>query len=112
VGLTLAFGVPKRVASWGREEAKFKAGAVVALFMQNRPEFFITWLGLAKVSPFLFVPAMPTLSHSASTHQLGVTIALINTNLNGKPLEHVITVSNAQAVIMGSEQIAHVDTCR
>jgi acyl-coenzyme A synthetase/AMP-(fatty) acid ligase len=38
-----------RVANWGREDAKLKAGDVVALFMQNRPEFFITWLGLAKV---------------------------------------------------------------
>jgi acyl-coenzyme A synthetase/AMP-(fatty) acid ligase len=37
------------VANWGREDAQLKAGDVVALFMQNRPEFFITWLGLAKV---------------------------------------------------------------
>lgn len=80
-----------RVANWGREDAQLKAGDVVALFMQNRPEFFITWLGMAK---------------------LGVTTALINTNLNGKPLEHVLKVSQARTLIIGPEQLDHFETTR
>jgi len=40
---------------------------VAALYMENKPEFIITWLGLAKI---------------------GVTIALINCNLTGLHLFH------------------------
>jgi acyl-CoA synthetase (AMP-forming)/AMP-acid ligase II len=63
---TLFFLFPRRVANWGREDAQLKAGDVVALFMQNRPEFFITWLGMAKV-PTLLAEHTHTRTH-AHTH--------------------------------------------
>jgi hypothetical protein len=44
--------------------------------------------------------------------QLGVTTALINTNLNGKPLEHVLKVSQARTLIIGPEQLDHFETTR
>lgn len=49
--------------------------------MDNRPEFIITWLGLAKA---------------------GCTIALINTNLLGEPLIYSMDISKAQRFIIGS----------
>jgi hypothetical protein len=42
--------------------------------------------------------------------QVGVTTALINTNLNGKPLEHVLKVSQARTLIVGPEQVGHLET--
>lgn len=57
-------------------------GDRVALVMENRPEYVITWLGLTKV---------------------GVEIALINYNLVGRGLMHCITVSNAKVVVFGTE---------
>ncbi len=47
-GVQLAYSLFPRVADWGHEMG-LKQGSVVALNMQNRPEFMITWLGLAKV---------------------------------------------------------------
>ena len=57
-------------------------GDVVAIFMENCPEFVILWLGLAKI---------------------GVVPALINFNLKMKTLAHCISVSEARALIYGSE---------
>eukprot|EP01102_Stenamoeba_stenopodia_P022482 TRINITY_DN9381_c0_g1_i1.p1 TRINITY_DN9381_c0_g1~~TRINITY_DN9381_c0_g1_i1.p1 ORF type:complete len:642 (-),score=176.36 TRINITY_DN9381_c0_g1_i1:163-2088(-) len=76
-----------RVANWGLAEG-FKRKQVVALMMDNRPEFVITWLGLAKI---------------------GVITSLINTNLKGGPLYHSLTICNATHFIIGSE---HIDTIR
>lgn len=50
--------------------------------MDNRPEFIITWLGLAKI---------------------GAVTALINTNLMNDPLIHSLTISNAERFIVGIE---------
>ena len=100
--------------------------------MQNRPEFFITWLGMAKVPTHLArTHARTTWHHTARSQcgttlaacvivmangvgvvQLGVTTALINTNLNGKPLEHVLKVSQARTLIIGPEQLDHFETTR
>ena len=55
---------------------------VAALLMENRPEFIVTWLALAK---------------------LGVTVALINTQLRGEVLRHALATTDAQAVFVGSE---------
>lgn len=60
----------------------YKKGDIVALFMENRPEFVCTWLGLSK---------------------LGVVVPFINTNLKLTSLVHSITVAKSQAVIFGSE---------
>ncbi len=101
--------------------------------MQNRPEFFITWLGMAKVlthgtthtriharthtmwhhTALLSVAAcVIVMANGVGVRQLGVTTALINTNLNGKPLEHVLKVSQARTLIIGPEQLDHFETTR
>lgn len=76
-----------RVANWGLAEG-FKKKQVVALMMDNRPEFLFTWLGLAKI---------------------GVIISLINTNLKGSPLQHSFSVCKATHYIIGNE---HLETVR
>lgn len=60
----------------------YKKGDVVALFLENKPEFICTWLGLAK---------------------LGVIVPLINTNQRLNSLVHSITIAKSQAVIFGTE---------
>nr|XP_023687699.1 long-chain fatty acid transport protein 4 [Paramormyrops kingsleyae] len=60
----------------------FKEGDVVALFMENRPQYVGLWLGMAKI---------------------GVEAALINFNLRMDALLHCVTISNAKAVVFGSE---------
>jgi long-subunit acyl-CoA synthetase (AMP-forming) len=57
-----------RVAHWALANG-LKQGDVVALFMENRPEFMITLIGLAKV---------------------GIVVAMINTANKQKPLIHSI----------------------
>ncbi|WP_439815194.1 long-chain-acyl-CoA synthetase [Zavarzinia sp. CC-PAN008] len=70
-----------RYANWALAQG-WKRGDVVALLMENRPEYLFAWLGLAKA---------------------GLTSALINTNLMGQPLAHSLTVANAKAIIVGAE---------
>jgi len=69
-----------QVAAWGLSRG-LKKGDVVALFMENRPEYIFLWLGLAK---------------------LGVATALINSGLQGASLAHCVRVSGAAAVVIGS----------
>lgn len=57
-------------------------GDVVALFMENRSQYVGLWLGMAKI---------------------GVEAALINFNLRMEALVHCFTISNAKAVVYGSE---------
>lgn len=63
----------------------FKKGDVVALLMENRPEYLIIISGLAK---------------------LGVIISLINTGVRGKVLAHAANICNAQSIIIGNELLA------
>jgi fatty-acyl-CoA synthase len=70
-----------RYAHWGAG-IDIRRGDVVALLMENRPEFLVAWLGLLK---------------------LGAVVALINTNLRGFPLAHSIGVAEARHLILGSE---------
>lgn len=63
-------------------EHGYRKGDVVALFMDNRPEFVCIWLGLAK---------------------LGVVVPLINYNLRLNSLLHSITVADSQALIYSSD---------
>ena len=56
----------------------YSKGDTVAVFMENRPEFVCTWLGLSKV---------------------GVVPALINYNLRAESLHHSISVAGSKAVI-------------
>jgi solute carrier family 27 fatty acid transporter 1/4 len=69
-------------------EQGYQPGQEVALFMESRPEFVATWLGLAKA---------------------GLVTALINTNQRMDTLIHSITVVNCRALIFGSELSEHVD---
>ncbi len=64
-------------------------GDVVALLMQNRPEYVSTWAGFSKI---------------------GATTALINTNLSGKALAHAIESGQTRKVIVGSELLDSLDT--
>jgi len=70
-----------RVARWAQEEGLGR-GDVVALMMENRPEFLQVWMGLC---------------------QAGITTALINTKLTGAGLEHALTEANSACVIVGGE---------
>ena len=56
----------------------YKKGDVVALFMENRPEFVFFWLGLNKI---------------------GVISALINHNLKKDPLSHCISIVDAKGLV-------------
>ena len=60
----------------------YKKGDSVALFMINRPEWVITWLGLVKI---------------------GVIPALINCSIRKKQLLHTTSVANCRAMIYGLE---------
>ena len=64
-------------------------GDVVALLMENRPEFLMAWIGIA---------------------QVGGTTALINTNLTGHPLNHSLSISGASKVILGEELLENFQT--
>lgn len=59
----------------------YQKGDVVALILENSPEFICLWLGLSK---------------------LGVVTALINTNLRLDSLWYCISVANTKAIIFGS----------
>ena len=64
-------------------------GDVVALLMENRPEFLMAWIGIA---------------------QVGGTTALINTNLTGHPLNHSLSISGANKLILGKELMSNFET--
>lgn len=70
-----------RVAHWAMNRG-LRAGQTVALLMENRPEFVIVWLGLAKV---------------------GVVTALINTHLLADGLVHCVKISSADVLVVGFE---------
>jgi fatty-acyl-CoA synthase len=72
-----------RVAHWAHAQG-LRRGDVVALLMENRPEYLTTWMGLAK---------------------LGVKAALINTNLTGRTLRHALATSDARHLVLGAECI-------
>ena len=59
----------------------FSKGETVGVFMENRPEFVCTWLGLAKI---------------------GVVPALINYNQRAESLHHSISVAGARALVYSS----------
>lgn len=59
-------------------------GDVVALLMDNRPDFVFAMMGMNK---------------------LGAISAFINTNLAGKPLAHAVNIAGARVVVVGSEHL-------
>jgi fatty-acyl-CoA synthase len=70
-----------RIAHWALARGLGK-GSVVAILMENRPEYIALWAGLAKA---------------------GVTSALLNTNLRGDALAHGIATADAETLVMGEE---------
>lgn len=60
----------------------FKKGDVIALLMNNRPEYLYSVAGLSK---------------------LGVVVALLNTGIRGEVLTHGINLVEARALIVGGE---------
>jgi len=70
-----------RVAGWAIRRG-FQRGDVVALSMENRPEFVGIWLGLSRV---------------------GVVTALLNTNLTGERLAHCLREAAPRAWLVGAE---------
>ncbi|MFK0089167.1 long-chain-acyl-CoA synthetase [Pseudomonas sp. NPDC090755] len=64
-----------------------RAGDVCGLLMENRPEFFCTWFGLVK---------------------LGVVVAFINTQVNGRALQHALETTAAKAVVVGEECLGNL----
>lgn len=70
-----------RFAHWG-QSVGLKKGDVVALFMENRPDYIAFWAGMAKIA---------------------VRTALINYNLSGAGLAHCINVVDCKAIVMNPE---------
>jgi fatty-acyl-CoA synthase len=70
-----------RYARWGLARG-LAPGDVVCLLMKNCPEYLAIWLGLSRI---------------------GVTVALINTNLTGELLTHALGVVAPRQVIAGAE---------
>lgn len=84
-GRTITYGeldaMANRYAHWAKG-LNLRRGAVVALFMPNRMEYFPIWYGLSKV---------------------GVVVALINNQLTSLPLAHCLNISGASHIIVDAE---------
>jgi len=78
--------VANQTAHWF-QSIGLKKGDLIALDMDNRPEFITTWMGMAK---------------------LGGASALINHNLKGKSLVHCVSISGAKVFVFGIEVAALV----
>jgi acyl-CoA synthetase (AMP-forming)/AMP-acid ligase II len=76
-----------RYACWFLEQG-IRAGDVVALLMDNRPDFLFVVMGLNKI---------------------GAASALINTNLTGRALLHAMQASGAKKLLAGSEHLPKLD---
>jgi len=77
-----------QVAHWAADHG-FVAGDVCALYMENRIEYVVFWLGLCKA---------------------GVSIAFINNTIRKGPLVHSIAISNAKMVIYGTDSSDAIET--
>ncbi len=76
-------------AHWLRSQG-LAAGEVVALNMENRPDYLCAWLGIVRA---------------------GGTAALINTNQTGRVLAHSLNISGARRLILGAEMAHNHATC-
>ena len=71
-----------KIANLFTQTFNLKRGDCIALMMENRPEYVGIWYGMSKI---------------------GVTTALINTNLRSKVLLHSIEVAKPKLVIYDEE---------
>ena len=67
------------------------SGAVVCLFMPNRPEYLAIWLGITRV---------------------GGIVSLLNTNLTGTSLAHCINLVSPRHVIVAAELLDRFNGAR
>ncbi len=91
-GVRISFGEMNRRANRVAHavlQAGLKRGDVVALMMENRPEYVMIWLGLAKA---------------------GIIGALLNTNAQDQALRHALQQTEARGLIFGRECSARVAT--
>ena len=91
-GRTVTFGQMNRLANRVGDaalKAGLKRGDVVALMMENRPEYVMIWLGLAKV---------------------GIIAALLNTNVGDTVLAHALSQTRARGIVYGAECAARIAT--
>ncbi len=79
-----------RYARWGLEQG-LASGDVVALFMANHPQYLAIWLGLTGI---------------------GVSVALVNTNLTGALLTHSLNLVKPRYVIAGGPLAAALEAVR
>jgi len=79
-----------RFGHWARGR-NLKRGDVVALMMANRVEYLAAWVGFSKV---------------------GVTTALINTNLTGQALAHCIAIANTSQIVADEDCWRKVEDAR
>ncbi len=77
----------RAVAAWGLAQG-LTAADVVCLFMDNCPAYLAIWLGLTRI---------------------GVTVALVNTNLRGAALAHSLDTVGARYVISGPSLAPHME---
>ena len=77
-----------RVAHWAQGRG-LRRGDVVALLMDNRPEYLFVWSGLSK---------------------LGIVTALIDTNLTGQQLDHAIASAHPTSIVVGAELLDRLAT--
>jgi fatty-acyl-CoA synthase len=80
----------QRFARWGLAQ-KLAPGDVICLLMKNCPEYLAIWVGLSRI---------------------GVTVALINTNLTGELLRHSIDIVRPRHVIAGASLAAALTEVR
>ncbi|WP_339914756.1 long-chain-acyl-CoA synthetase [uncultured Brevundimonas sp.] len=79
-----------RFGHWAQGR-RLHRGDVVALMMLNRAEYLAAWIGFSKV---------------------GVSTALINTNLTGHALAHCLTISGASQVVTDEDCWPRVEEAR
>lgn len=65
-----------RFANWGKNIQKFQQKNTVCLMLFNKPHFVSFWYGMSKI---------------------GVSTAMLNTNITGKPFLHSVRVSVANS---------------
>lgn len=79
-----------KVSNWAASEG-IKSGDVVALVLDNNPEYVITWLGLAK---------------------LNIVASLVNPHLRGAPLKHSLLACSARHFIVSADHLHAVQEMR
>jgi len=106
---SFAAQVQRNAEAWGERPAVLFEGKTVtwAEFnaLSNRYAATLAERGLARgdTASVIMENRIEFLATVVALNKLGVTGALINTNLRGRPLEHCISITNSKACIFGEE---------